>query len=113
MSIVTVTIGRLRTCFGSKLAFYQIRDENRAKFKISYLCGPRVPKTARYDASITESTDTIHHQDYTHALMCQNSSFQESVTLHAAAFLFYALVFKIFLCCWRLMYVFIFLIKFG
>ena len=26
-------------------------------------------------------------------------------------FLFYVLVFKIFLCCWRLMYVFIFLIK--
>ena len=26
-------------------------------------------------------------------------------------FLFYVLVFKIFLCCWRLMYVFIFLVK--
>ena len=36
-----VTIGRLRT-FGSKLAFYQIRDENCAKFKIPYSCGHRV-----------------------------------------------------------------------
>ena len=26
-------------------------------------------------------------------------------------YLFYVLVFKIFLCCWRLMYVFIFLVK--
>ena len=37
-----VSIGRLRTCFGSTFAFYQIRDENRAKFKISYSCGHRV-----------------------------------------------------------------------
>ena len=32
--------------------FYQIRDENHAKFKISYSCGHRVSKSARYDASI-------------------------------------------------------------
>ena len=33
-----VAIGRLRVCVGSILAFYQIRDENRAKLKISYSC---------------------------------------------------------------------------
>ena len=48
-----VSIGRLRTCFGSTLAFYQIRDENRAKLKISYSCGHRVSKSARYDATLT------------------------------------------------------------
>ena len=42
-----VSIGRLRTCFGSTLAFYQIRDENHAKLKISYSCGHRVSKSAR------------------------------------------------------------------
>ena len=47
-----VSIGRLRTCFGSTLAFYQIRDENRAKLKISYSCGHRVSKLARYDATL-------------------------------------------------------------
>ena len=47
-----VSIGRLRTCFGSTLAFYQIRDENRAKLKISYSCGHRVSKSARYDATL-------------------------------------------------------------
>ena len=47
-----VTIGRLRVCVGSILAFYQIRDENRAKFKISYSCGHRVSKSARYDATL-------------------------------------------------------------
>ena len=31
--------------------FYQIRDENRAKLKISYSCGHRVSKSARYDAT--------------------------------------------------------------
>ena len=41
-----VYIGRLRT-------FYQIRDENRAKLKISYSCGHRVSKSARYDATFT------------------------------------------------------------
>ena len=30
------------------LAFYLIRDENRAKFKFSYSCGHRVSKSARY-----------------------------------------------------------------
>ena len=47
-----VSIGRLRTCFGSTLAFYQIREENRAKLKISYSCGHRVSKSARYDATL-------------------------------------------------------------
>ena len=47
-----VPIGRLRTCFGSTLAFYQIRDENRPKLKISYSCGHRVSKSARYDATL-------------------------------------------------------------
>ena len=47
-----VSIGRLRTCFGSTLAFYQIRDENRAKLKISYSCGHQVSKSARYDATL-------------------------------------------------------------
>ena len=50
-----VSIGRLRTCFGSTLAFYQIRDENRAKLKSSYSCGHRVSKSARYDATFTVS----------------------------------------------------------
>ena len=55
-------IGRLRTCFGSTLAFYQIRDENRAKLKISYSCGHRVSKSARYDAtlSVSDGTKTWH-----------------------------------------------------
>ena len=41
--------GRLRTCFGLKLAFYQI---GHAKFKISYSCGLRAPKSVQCDASI-------------------------------------------------------------
>ena len=48
-----VVIGRLRVCVGSILAFYQIREENRAKLKISYSCGHRVSKSARYDATLT------------------------------------------------------------
>ena len=44
-----MTIGRLRVCVGSVLAFYRIRDENRAKIKISFSCGHRVSKSARYD----------------------------------------------------------------
>ena len=47
-----VNIGRLRVCVGSILAFNQIRGENRAKFKISYSCGHRVSKSARYDATL-------------------------------------------------------------
>ena len=47
-----VAIGRIRVCVGSILAFYQIRDENRAKLKISYSCGHRVSKSARYDATL-------------------------------------------------------------
>ena len=47
-----VDIGRLRVCVGSILAFYQIRDENCAKLKISYSCGHRVSKSARYDATL-------------------------------------------------------------
>ena len=52
-----VTIGRLRVCVGSILAFYQIRDENRAKLKNSYSCGHRVSKSARYDATCSENKD--------------------------------------------------------
>ena len=48
-----VSIGRLRVCVGSILAFYQTRDENRAKLKISYSCGHRVSKSARYDATLS------------------------------------------------------------
>ena len=47
-----VAIDRLRVCVGSILAFYQIREENRAKLKISYSCGHRVSKSARYDATL-------------------------------------------------------------
>ena len=50
-----VAIGRLRVCVGSILAFYQIREENRAKLKISYSCGHRVSKSARYDATLKSS----------------------------------------------------------
>ena len=46
VSIVCPSVG-----FGSTLAFYQIRDENRANLKISYSCGHRVSKSARYDAT--------------------------------------------------------------
>ena len=49
-----VAIGRLRVCVGSILAFYQIREENRAKLKISYSCGHRVSKSARYDATLSD-----------------------------------------------------------
>ena len=51
-----VSIGRLRVCIGSILAFYQIRDENRANLKISYSCGHRVSKSARYDATLKKYT---------------------------------------------------------
>ena len=54
-----VSIGRLRACFGSTLAFYQTRDENRAKLKISYSCGHRVSKSARYDATLRTSSMTL------------------------------------------------------
>ena len=47
-----VNIGRLRVYVGSILAFNQIREENRAKLKISYSCGHRVSKSARYDATL-------------------------------------------------------------
>ena len=47
-----VAIDRLRVCVDSILAFYQIREENRAKLKISYSCGHRVSKSARYDATL-------------------------------------------------------------
>ena len=50
-----VSIGRLRTCFGSTLAFYRIHDENRAKLKIPYSCGYLVSKSARYDATLTNN----------------------------------------------------------
>ena len=44
------------------LAFYQIRDENGAKFKISYSCGLCMPKLARCDASIN---DMYNNEIYT------------------------------------------------
>ena len=56
-----VAIGRLRVCVGSILAFYQIREENRAKLKISYSCGHRVSKSARYDATLRETTMYIFY----------------------------------------------------
>ena len=49
-----VAIGRLRVYVGSILAFYQIHEENRAKLKISYSCGHRVSKSARYDATLKD-----------------------------------------------------------
>ena len=49
-----VTIGGLRVCAGSILAFYQIRDENRAKFKISYSCGHRVQNRLGMTPPLTE-----------------------------------------------------------
>ena len=49
-----VAIVRLRVCVGAILAFYQIREENRAKLKISYSCGHRVSKSARYDATLSD-----------------------------------------------------------
>ena len=52
-----VTIGRLRVCVGSIFAFYQIRDENRAKLKNSFSCVHRVSKSARYDATLSECYD--------------------------------------------------------
>ena len=57
--VIRVSIGRLRTCFGSTFAFYQIRDENRAKLKISYSCGHRVSKSARYDTTLKEVIPSI------------------------------------------------------
>ena len=54
-----VAIGRLRVCVGSIMAFYQIRDENRAKLKISYSCGHRVSKSARYDATLRKDLGNI------------------------------------------------------
>ena len=51
------------------MAFYQIRDENRAKLKISYSCGHRVSKSARYDDTLNNSPS---HGAYTCA--CTESS---------------------------------------
>ena len=34
------------------IGFLPIREENRAKLKISYSCGHRVSKSARYDATL-------------------------------------------------------------
>ena len=75
-----VPIGRLRTCFGSTLAFYQIRDENRAKLKNSYSCGHRVSKSARYDATLNEHPVKLYLNKETqqilwllkHALLCKS-----------------------------------------
>ena len=59
-----VAIGRLRVCVGSILAFYQIREENRAKLKISYSCGHRVSKSARYDATLKVFRPGLIHTCY-------------------------------------------------
>ena len=59
-----MSIGRLRTCFGSQLAYYQIRDENRAKLKISYSCGHRVSKSARYDDTLMDNQVAIDGYDF-------------------------------------------------
>ena len=40
-----------------------------------------------------------------------NKNTDSGIKMVSRFFLFYVLVFKIFLCCWRLMYVFIFLVK--
>ena len=53
MSIMCPSVGFVYAS-GSILAFYQIRDENRAKLKISYSCGHRVSKSARYDATLND-----------------------------------------------------------
>ena len=62
-----VAIGRLRVCVGSILAFYQIREENRAKLKISYSCGHRVLKSARYDATCSENKGADQLRGYREA----------------------------------------------
>ena len=62
-----VAIGRLRVCVGSILAFYQIREENRAKLKISYSCGHRVSKSARYDATLKDND-----QEMAQTILLQN-----------------------------------------
>ena len=84
-----VSIGRLRTCFGSTLAFYQIRDENRAKLKISYSCGHRVSKSARYDATLWNAVDVsiiiiVHahsHTRYVRTRIIVYTSFEPNTML--------------------------------
>ena len=61
-----MAIGRLRVCVGSILAFYQIRDENRAKLKISYSCGHRVSKSARYDATFMKTCPCNKQRFFSH-----------------------------------------------
>ena len=58
VSIVWPSVGFVYAS-GSILAFYQIRDENRAKLKISYSCGHRVSKSARYDATLTSKPPVL------------------------------------------------------
>ena len=53
VSIVWPSVGFVYAS-GSILAFYQIRDEKRAKLKISYSCCHRVSKSARYDATLSK-----------------------------------------------------------
>ena len=75
-----VTIGTLRVCVGSILAFYQIRDENRVKFKNSYSCGHRVSKSVRYDATVSPikatnlSSGRLHHN-----LVCEKRCWSVSL----------------------------------
>ena len=79
-----VTIGRLRVCVGSILAFYQIRDENREKFKLSYSCVHRVSKWARYDASIK---DRERHQNLRHAKECPKDTRRFNFVLNSCVHL--------------------------
>ena len=53
VSIVCPSVGFVHASAQHWL-FYQVRDENRAKLKISYSCGHRVSKSARYDATLNE-----------------------------------------------------------
>ena len=51
MSIVRPLVGFVHAS-AQNWPFYQVPDENRAKFKISYSCGHRVLKSARYDTML-------------------------------------------------------------
>ena len=55
VSIVCPSVGFVHASAQATMAFYQIRDENRAKLKNSYSCGHRVSKSARYDATFKGS----------------------------------------------------------
>ena len=71
--VFRVNIGRLRVCVGSILAFNQINDENRAKFKISYSCGHRVSKSARYDATLNSYNQRFIKESQQFKLVTSNA----------------------------------------